>query len=101
MEYRVTSGVHTLAQSSAGPDGQRHLVGAHRHVHRAEEQMQLRGAPVLYQWTEGLQRHVGVRLQGMPRQVGHAGLVVSNVLTHRHFNRFTCPHGGLGGGSGH
>lgn len=99
MKHRETSGVHTVTQSSTGPDRQRHFIRTHGNVDRTQKQMKLGGAAVLDQRTERLQRDIGISLQGVPGQVRHTGLVVADVLAHCHFNGFARPHGGLGDGA--
>lgn len=60
---------------------------AHRGIHRAEEEFELRGALDLHQRVELMDLQASILLAGMSQQIGHDRLVVCNVSAQRNGNR--------------
>ena len=86
LQHGVAPHPHVLAEAPARPDGVGHLLRAHRDVHRAQEQLQLRAAAVLDQRREGGEVVLGLLLELVAAEVGHPRHVVPQPPAHLHLD---------------
>ena len=92
LQHRLAARANRLAQRSARPDRNVHLLRAHGHVNGAQEELQLTGAAVLDERRESLQLQLGVFLQIVAHQVGHGRLAVADAATKIQLDRLTGAH---------
>lgn len=86
-QHRLTAGLHGLTERSAGR--LRSSLYTLRSVERAQELLQIRGAPHLYKWCKRFYLQVGVGLKRVSEDVGHGGLSVCQVFAERDCDRLT------------